>query len=76
MKSKQLSKILVAISLATAAGCLMLIGSGFFQIRVSLKSFWACYRVAPFSSKWTYYLLLLPINVAYAIYTPVGIKFQ
>ncbi|WP_346556725.1 phosphoethanolamine transferase [Mannheimia haemolytica] len=76
MKSKQLFGILVAISLATAASCLMLIGSGFFPNPSIFEVILGVFLIiALASSKWTYYLLLLPISIAYAIYTPVGIKF-
>lgn len=74
MKSKQLFGILVAISLATAASCLMLIGSGFFPNPSIFEVILGVFLIiALASSKWTYYLLLLPISIAYAIYTPVGL---
>ncbi|QIM66473.1 hypothetical protein A4G16_03325 [Mannheimia granulomatis] len=76
MNSKQIFGIITALFLASSASYLMLIGSGFFPQPTVLDVLFGIFLIITLSSsKWTYYLLLLPISIAYAFYTPVGINF-
>lgn len=76
MNSKQIFSIITALFLAAIASYLMLIGSGFFPKPSFFEILFGIFLIiALASSKWTYYLLLLPISIAYAFYTPVGLNF-
>lgn len=76
MQSKQIFGIIAAVLLAALASYLMLIGSGFFPEPSFFEILLGVFLIiALASSTWTFYLLLLPISVAYGLYTPVGINF-
>ncbi|AHG77798.1 phosphoethanolamine transferase [Mannheimia varigena] len=76
MRKKQIFGIIIALLLAIIASYLMLIGSGFFPTPTLFEILFGVFLIIILaSSRWTYYALLLPISIAYAFYTPIGLNF-
>lgn len=76
MQNKKLFGIFFALGLAIFASFFMLKGSGFFEHpSVPEVILGAILIITLASSKWTYYLLLLPITLGYMFYTPIGLAF-
>ena len=76
MSGKKIGWALLAFLLAFSAAFLMLKGSGFFPEPNILDVLSLMVLIITLSaSKKTFYFLLLPISIGYALYTPVGITF-
>lgn len=76
MSGKKIGWALLAFLLAFSAAFLMLKGSGFFPEPNILDVLILMVLIITLSaSKKTFYFLLLPISIGYALYTPVGITF-
>ncbi|MEG9487654.1 phosphoethanolamine transferase [Mannheimia indoligenes] len=76
MRKNKFLALFIALSLAVLASYLMLIGSGFFPTPTIFEILFGVFLIIILSSsKWTYYALLLPISIAYAFYTPIGLNF-
>ena len=76
MSGKKIGWALLAFLLAFSAAFLILKGSVFFPEPNILDVLSLMVLIITLSaSKKTFYFLLLPISIGYALYTPVGITF-
>lgn len=79
MKTFPLSKTLttiVVVLLACLAGEIMLRGSGFFPTpSITERLLMLIMILVLISHRISYYAILLPITIGYALYTPIGLSF-
>lgn len=76
MQSKQIFCAFLVLLLAVVAGFLMLTGSGFFpKPSFSEIAIFAVFIALLVGSKRRFWLILFPISLGYALYTPVGLTF-
>ena len=76
LTKQQIIYTVIAVLLAIFSGYVMLKGSGFFPSPTLAEILFAVILIIALgSSKLSFYGLLLPIAIGYALYTPIGLSF-